>query len=137
MPIDGMSNNRAREATNDMFKCAQSAAITLNPKYPNIALLALADKIRKDCVEAEIPETYPPFWPQLKLKYERLSTKKLGVRELRDHRRQVLSEAIGEGRDIQYGMLKKVSDYFGVTTSEYRSSSATISAMSMPSCTKN
>ena len=118
MPIDGMSNNRAREATNDMFKCAQSAAITLNPKYPNIALLALADKIRKDCVEAEIPETYPPFWPQLMLKYERLSTKKLDVRELRDHRRQVLSEAIGEGRDIQYGMLKKVSDYFGVTTYE-------------------
>ena len=113
-PIDGMSDNRAREATNDMFECAQSAATTLNPKYPNIALLALADKIRKECSAPEIPETYPPFWAQLKLKYERLSTKKLGVTELRDHRRQVLSEAIGEGRDIQYGMLKKVSNYFGV-----------------------
>ena len=117
-PIDGMSDNRAREATKDMFECAHSAATTLNPNYPNIALLALADKIRKDCSEPEIPEPYPPSWAQLKVKYERLSTKKLGVTELRDHRRQVLSEAIGEGRDIQYGMLKKVSDYFGVTTYE-------------------
>jgi hypothetical protein len=31
--------------------------MTLNPNYPNIALLALADKIRKDCSElaAEAP----------------------------------------------------------------------------------
>ena len=98
--------------------CSSALSQTLNPKYPNIALLALADKIRKDCSEPEIPETYPPFWAQLKLKYERLSTKKLGVRELRDHRRQVLSEAIGEGRDIHCGMLKKVPDYFGVATYE-------------------
>jgi hypothetical protein len=75
-----------------MFECAHSAAMTLNPNYPNIALLALADKIRKDCSEPEIPEPYPPSWAQLKVKYERRSTKKLGVTELRDHRRQVLSK---------------------------------------------
>ena len=60
-PIDGMSDNRAREATNDMFECAQSAATTLNPRYPNIALLALADKIRKECSAPETPRAVPAF----------------------------------------------------------------------------
>ena len=38
------------------------------------------------------------------------------TRQVRDRRREMLSLALGKPEDFQYGLLKKLSDFFAVTS---------------------
>ena len=100
-----------------MFDCAQAVAEKLNPKDPEGALRALADRIQQNDAEPRLPETYAADWPKLRDVYVRLLALEQ-TREVRDRRREMLSLALGKPEDFQYGLLKKLSDFFAVTSYE-------------------
>ena len=58
-----------------------------------------------------MPDEYPAHWANLKALYVTL----VKTEHTRDRRRETLSLALGNPDDFQYGLLKKLSDYFGVT----------------------
>ena len=122
-----MSDKRASEAARDMYDCAQAVAEKLNPKDPNGALRVLADRIQQNNAEPQLPETYPADWPKLRDVYVGLLAQEQ-TREVRDRRREMLSLALGKPEDFQYGLLKKLSDYFAVTATRLLARASTASS---------
>jgi hypothetical protein len=112
-----MSDKRASEATRAMLDCAQAVAEQLNPRDPDGALRALADLIQQNNAEPRLAETYPADWPKLRVVYVGLLAQGQ-TRQVRDRRRETLSLALGNPEDFQYGLLKKLSDFFAVTSYE-------------------
>ena len=111
-PIVDMSVNRQREATNDLIKGFTILAEVTNPNDPTGALIAAADTIlQRHVAEHKVPEEYPADWAKLRALYVTLEK----TEHTRDRRRETLSLALGNPDDFQYGLLKKLSDYFGVT----------------------
>jgi hypothetical protein len=112
-----MSDKRASEATRALLDCAQAVAEQLNPRDPEGALRALADRIQQNNAEPRPAEPYPADWPKLRDVYVSLLAHEQ-TRQVRDRRRETLSLALGNPEDFQYGLLKKLSDFFAVTSYE-------------------
>ena len=102
-------------ATSSSSKAASAAASAA--QHEDEDNRALADRIQQNNAEPRLPETYPADWPKLRDVYVGLLAQEQ-TRQVRDRRREMLSLALGKPEDFQYGLLKKLSDYFAVTSYE-------------------